>query len=187
MSHPHFISHSKIGIPQWDMYAAVTARSTCIVSSIKSRVLAAIVRHPKDPLTHTRRTGCRLLRSPPQWQWLHGQYRRHTTAEVAPQVESDHKDPSGYPKLPKARRLGRVPTGPSSGAPCPYPYDASPECHSRTPYEPQIVRELLLKGSGIKAVFSLALLPRSVAIHEGVLMQCGRRRRLLKPPFSQAD
>ena len=109
------------------------------------------------------------------------------TAEVAPQVESDHKDQSGYPKLPKARRLGRVPTGPSSGAPCPYPYDASPECHSRTPYEPQIVRELLLKGSGIKAVFSLALLPRSVAIHEGVLMQCGRRRRLLKPPVSQAD
>ena len=113
---------------------------------------------------------------------IHGQHRRHTTAQVAPQVESDHKDPSGYPKLPKARRLGRVPTGPSSGAPCPYPYDASPECHSRTPYEPQIVRELLLKGSGIKAVFSLALLPRSVAIHEGVLMQCGRRRRLLKPP-----
>ena len=70
------------------------------------------------------------------------------------------------PKLPKARRLGRVPTGPSSGAPCPYPYDASPECHSRTPYEPQIVRELLLKGSGIKAVFSLALLPRRPYMRE---------------------
>ena len=97
---------------------------------------------------------------------IHGQHRRHTTAEVAPQVESDHKDPSGYPKLPKARRLGRVPTGPSSGAPCPYPYDASPECHSRTPYEPQIVRELLLKGSGIKAVFSLALLPRRPYMRE---------------------
>ena len=64
MSHPHF---SKIGIPQWDRYAAVTARSTCIVSSIKSRVLAAIVRHPKDPLTHTRRTGCRLLRLAGWW------------------------------------------------------------------------------------------------------------------------
>ena len=90
-----------------------------------------------------------------------------TTVAVAYTANiGDPKDPSGYPKLPKARRLGRVPTGPSSGAPCPYPYDASPECHSRTTYEPQIVRELLLKGSGIKAVFSLALLPRRPYMRE---------------------
>ena len=37
--------------------------------------------------------------------------RRHTTTEVVPQVKSDHKDPSGYPKLPKARRLGESPHG----------------------------------------------------------------------------
>ena len=33
------------------------------------------------------------------------------TTEVVPQVESDQKDPSGYPKLPKARRLGESPHG----------------------------------------------------------------------------
>ena len=40
--------------------------------------------------------------------------------------------------------------GPSSGAPCPYPRRES-----------RVVQpnELLIKGSGIKAVFSLALLP----------------------------
>ena len=31
--------------------------------------------------------------------------------EVVPQVESDHKDPSGYPKLPKDRRPGESPHG----------------------------------------------------------------------------
>ena len=36
-------------------------------------------------------------------------------------MESDHKDPLGYPRLPKAAGWGRVPTGPSLGAPCPYP------------------------------------------------------------------
>ena len=34
--------------------------------------------------------------------------------------------------LPRPASWGRVPTGPSSGAPCPYPYDASPEWYSRT-------------------------------------------------------
>ena len=52
---------------------------------------------------------------------------------------------------------GRVPTGPSSGAPCPYPRRES-----------RVVQpnELLLKGSGIKAVFSLALLPRRPYMRE---------------------
>ena len=106
------VSHSKIGIPQWDRYAAVTARSTCIVSSIKSRVLAAIVRHPKDPLTHTRRTGVPAATVTTTVAVAYtaniGVTRR---PRLAPQVESDHKDPSGYPKLPKARRLWESPHG----------------------------------------------------------------------------
>ena len=81
---------------------------------------------------------------------IHGQHRRHTTTEVVPLVESNHRDPLGYPKLPKAAGWGRVPAGPSSGAPCPYPQRKS-----------RVVKphELLHKGSGIKAVFSLAPLP----------------------------
>ena len=140
-----------------DMYGTVKACSACIVSSIKSRVLAAIVRHPKDPLTHTRRTGCRLRRSLPQWQWHTGQHRGHTTTEVVTQVESDNKDPSSYPRLPKAAGWGRVPTGSSLGAPCPYPRRES-----------RVVKpnELLHKGSGIKAVFSLAPLPRRPCMGE---------------------
>ena len=63
---------------------------------------------------------------------------------MVPQVESDHKDPSGYPRLAKPAVWGRVPTGPSFGAPCPYPRRES-----------RVVQpnELLHKGSGIKAVF----------------------------------
>ena len=66
---------------------------------------------------------------------------------MVPQVESDHKDPLGYPRLPKAAVWGRVPTGASLGAPCPYPRRES-----------RVVKpnELLHKGSGIKAVSSLA-------------------------------
>ena len=77
--------------------------------------------------------------------------------EVVPQVESDHKDPSGYPRLPKAAVWGRVPTGPFLGAPCPYPRRES-----------RVVKpnELLHKGSGIKAVFSLAPLPRRPCMGE---------------------
>ena len=33
------------------------------------------------------------------------------TAEVAPQVESDHKDPSGYPKLSQGPPTGESPHG----------------------------------------------------------------------------
>ena len=36
------------------------------------------------------------------------------------------------PNFPRPAGWGRVPTGPSSGAPCPYLYDASPEWYSRT-------------------------------------------------------
>ena len=84
-------------------------------------------------------------------------HRRHTTTEVAPQVESDHKDPSGYPTFPKAAVWGRVPTGPSLGAPCPYPRRES-----------RVVKpnELLHKGSGVKAVFSLTPLPRRPCMGE---------------------
>ena len=88
---------------------------------------------------------------------IHGQHRRHTTTEVVPQVESDHKDPSGYPRLPKAAVWGRVPTGPSLGAPCPYPRRESRVVKSN---------ELLQKGSGIKAVVSLAPLPRRPCMGE---------------------
>ena len=128
-----------------------------IVSSIKSRVPAAMVRHSKDPLTHTRRTGCRLRRSLSQWQWHTRQHRRHTTTEVVPQVESDHKDPLGFPGLPKAAVWGRVPTGPSLGALCAYPRRES-----------RVVKPkgLLHKGSGIKAVFPLAPLPRRPCMGE---------------------
>ena len=61
------------------------------------------------------------------------------------------------PSFPRPAGWGRVPTGPSSGAPCPYPRRES-----------RVVQpnELLLKGSGIKAVFSLALLPRRPYIRE---------------------
>ena len=87
----------------------------------------------------------------------HGQDRRHTTTEVVPRVESDHKDPSGYPKLPKAADWRRVPTGLPSGARCPYPRR---ESRVLKPHE------LLHKGSGIKAVFSLAPLPRGPCMGE---------------------
>ena len=61
------------------------------------------------------------------------------------------------PSFPRPAGSGRVPTGPSSGAPCPYPRRES-----------RVVQpnELLLKGSGIKAVFSLALLPRRPYMRE---------------------
>ena len=61
------------------------------------------------------------------------------------------------PNFPRPAGWGRVPTGPSSGAPCPYPRRES-----------RVVQpnELLLKGSGIKAVFSLALLPRRPYMRE---------------------
>ena len=61
------------------------------------------------------------------------------------------------PGFPRRAGWGRVPTGPSSGAPCPYPRRKS-----------RVVQpnELLLKGSGIKAVFSLALLPRRPYMRE---------------------
>ena len=61
------------------------------------------------------------------------------------------------PSFPRPAGWGRVPTGPSSGAPCPYPRRES-----------RVVQpnELLLKGSGIKAVFSLALLPRRPYMRE---------------------
>ena len=61
------------------------------------------------------------------------------------------------PSFPRPAGWGRVPTGPSSGAPCPYPRRES-----------RVVQpnELLLKGSGVKAVFSLALLPRRPYMRE---------------------
>ena len=63
------------------------------------------------------------------------------------------KDPWGL--SPKAAVWERVPTGPSLGAPCPYPRRES-----------RVVKphELLFKGSGIKAVFSLAPLPRRLTL-----------------------
>ena len=77
--------------------------------------------------------------------------------EVVPQVKSDARDLSGYPELPKAAGPGRVPTGLPSGAPCPYPRRKSRVVNRH---------ELLYKGSGINAVFSLALLPRSACMRE---------------------
>ena len=61
------------------------------------------------------------------------------------------------PSFPRPAGWGRVPTGPSSGAPCPCPRRES-----------RVVQpnELLLKGSGVKAVFSLALLPRRPYMRE---------------------
>ena len=61
------------------------------------------------------------------------------------------------PGFPRPASWGRVPTGPSSGAPCPYPRRESRVVQQN---------ELLLKGSGIKAVFSLALLPRRPYMRE---------------------
>ena len=129
------------------LYLLVTAS---IVLSIKSRVLAAIVRHPKDPLTRTSAPSAGCNDHHHSGSGIHGQHRRHTTTEVVPRVESEHKDASGYPRLPKAAGWGRVPTGPPLGAPCPYRRGES-----------RVVKphELLHKGSGIKAVFSLAPLP----------------------------
>ena len=64
------------------------------------------------------------------------------------------------PSFPRPAGRGRVPTGPSSGAPCPYPRRES-----------RVVQpnELLLKGSGIKAVLSLALLPRRPYMREAAI------------------
>ena len=61
------------------------------------------------------------------------------------------------PSFPRPASRWRVPTGPSSGAPCPYPRRES-----------RVVQpnELLLKRSGVKAVFSLALLPRRPYMRE---------------------
>ena len=61
------------------------------------------------------------------------------------------------PSFPRPAGWGRVPTGPSSGARCPYPRRESREVQPN---------ELLLRGSGIKAVFSLALLPRRPYMRE---------------------
>ena len=77
---------------------------------------------------------------------------------MVPQVESDHKDPSGYPKLPKARWLGESPHGSFLGR----TMSISIRRESRV-VQPN---ELLLKGLGIKAVFSLALLPRRPYMRE---------------------
>ena len=76
------------------------------------------------------------------------------TAEVVTQVESDHKDPSGYLKLPNAADWGRAPTGLFSGAPCQYPRRES-----------RVVKlhELLRKGSGTKTLLFLALFPQGHA------------------------
>ena len=73
-------------------------------------------------------------------------------------VESDHKDESGYPKLPKARRLGESPHGSFLGR----SMSISIQRESRVVQ----LNELLLKGSGVKAVFSLALLPRRPYMRE---------------------
>ena len=61
------------------------------------------------------------------------------------------------PCFPMAAGMGRVPTGPSLGASCPYPQRES-----------RVVKpnELLHKGSGIKAVFSLAPVPRRPCMGE---------------------
>ena len=77
---------------------------------------------------------------------------------MVPQVKSDQKDPSGYPKLPKARRLGESPHGSFLGR----TMSISIRRESRV-VQPN---ELLLKGSGVKAVFSLALLPRRPYMRE---------------------
>ena len=63
----------------------------------------------------------------------------------------------GTPSFPRPAGWGRVPKGPSSGAPCPYPRRESRVVQAN---------ELLLKGSGVKAVFSLALLPRRPYMRE---------------------
>ena len=59
--------------------------------------------------------------------------------------------------LPKAAGWGRVPTGASKGAPCPYPRRES--CVVKP-------HKLHHKGSGIKAVFSLAQLPQRPCMGE---------------------
>ena len=77
--------------------------------------------------------------------------------EVVPQVESDHRNSSGYPRLPKTAGWGRVSTGLPLGAPCPFPQRES-----------RVVKphELLHKGWGIKAAYSLAPLPRRPCMRE---------------------
>ena len=62
-----------------------------------------------------------------------------------------------YLLTPKAAGWGRVPTGPSKGAPCPYPQRESRVVRSH---------ELHHKGSGFKAVFPLAPLPRRPCMQE---------------------
>ena len=61
------------------------------------------------------------------------------------------------PSFPGPADWGRVPTGPFSGAPCPYPRRESRVVQPNA---------LLLKGSGIKALFSLALLRRRKYMRE---------------------
>ena len=71
--------------------------------------------------------------------------------------EATTKIHQATPSFPRPAGWGRVPTGPSSGAPCPYPRRESGVVQPN---------ELLSKGSGIKAVFSLALLPRRPYMRE---------------------
>ena len=72
-------------------------------------------------------------------------------------MESDHRDPSGRFRLPKAEGWGGGPTGPSKSAPCPYPRRESSVVK---------LHELLHKELGIRAVFALAPLPRRPCVGE---------------------
>ena len=93
--------------------------------------------------------------SPGPTRWPPGAERRLVPAKsnLKPQTSNHQATPS----FPRPASWGRGSTGPSSGAPCPYPRRES-----------RVVQpnELLLKGSGIKAVFSLALLPRRPYMRE---------------------
>ena len=160
MSHPHFrlICRLDCQIPQYDKYGAVAVSNWKY--SIKYQVPGpggdcSASKGPVNPYqahrvpaaTVTTTVAVAYKANIGVTQRLRWSHRLRVTTKI-------HQ---ATPSFPRPAGWGRVPKGPSSGAPCPYPRRES-----------RVVQpnELLLKGSGIKAVFSLALLPRRPYMRE---------------------
>ena len=87
-----------------------------VVSSIKSSVLAAIVYHPRGPLTHTKCPGCQLRWSQSQWQWHKGPTKASRNDRGGLTGRKGQQGSVRKSKLFKTGDWGRVPTGLPKGA-----------------------------------------------------------------------
>ena len=86
---------------------------TYVVSSPRSWRRLFAIQRTRYPIPSALGAGCDGNQH--SCSGTHGQHRRHGTTEVVPRVETDHRDPSGRPKLSNAEDRGRVPQGPSKG------------------------------------------------------------------------